>query len=99
MCLNDLNKANHLVFAANKNHCFQDGNKRISITLGSIFLLKNGYLIAAQRFLYKMETISYHLAAGRIDKDFLHEIIESIVFEVDFSESIKLRLIDCFSQE
>lgn len=94
-----IDKLTHLVFAANKNHCFQDGNKRISITLGSIFLLKNGYLIAAQRFLYKMETISYHLAAGRIDKDFLHEIIESIVNEEDFSEDIKLRLIDCFSQE
>lgn len=94
-----IDKLTHLVFAANKNHCFQDGNKRISITLGSIFLLKNGYLIAAQRFLYKMETISYHLAAGRIDKDFLHEIIESIVNEEDFSEDIKLRLIDCFSKD
>ncbi len=31
----------HLVFAANKFHCFQDGNKRISISLGAQFLLIN----------------------------------------------------------
>lgn len=73
-----IDKLTHLFFAANKSHCFQDGNKRIAISLGSIFLLKNGYLEAAQRFLYKMETISYHLAAGRIDKDFLREIIDSL---------------------
>ncbi len=94
-----IDKLTHLFFAANKSHCFQDGNKRIAISLGSIFLLKNGYLEAAQRFLYKMETISYHLAAGRIDKDFLREIIDSLVYEEDFSEEIKLKLIHCISDE
>lgn len=92
-----IDKLTHLFFVANKSHCFLDGNKRIAISLGSIFLLKNGYLDAATRFLYKMETISYHLAAGRIDKDFLREIIDSIVYEEDFSETIKLRLIHCIS--
>lgn len=94
-----IDKLTHLFFAANKSHCFQAGNKRIAISLGSIFLLKNGYLEAAQRFLYKMETISYHLAAGRIDKDFLREIIDSLVYEEDFSEEIKLKLIHCISDE
>ena len=94
-----IDKLTHLFFAANKSHCFQDGNKRIAISLGSIFLLKNGYLEAAQRFLYKMETISYHLAAGRIEKDFLREIIDSLVYEEDFSEEIKLKLIHCISDE
>lgn len=94
-----INKLTHLFFAANKSHCFQDGNKRIAISLGSIFLLKNGYLDAAQRFLYKMETISYHLAAGRIEKEFLRDIIDSMVYEEDFSEEIKLKLIHCISDE
>jgi death-on-curing protein len=94
-----LEKLAHLFFAANKSHCFQDGNKRIAISLGSIFLLKNGYLDAAQRFLYKMETISYHLAAGRIDKEFLQEIIESLVYEEDYSEEIKLKLLNCISED
>lgn len=92
-----IEKLTHLFFAANKSHCFQDGNKRIGISLGSIFLLKNGYLEAAQRFLYKMETISYHLAAGRIEKEFLKDIIESLVYEEDYSEEIKLKLLDCIS--
>lgn len=94
-----IDKLTQLFFTTNKSHCFQDGNKRIAISLGSIFLLKNGYLDAAQRFLYKMETISYHLAAGRIEKDFLKEIIDSIVYEDDFSEEIKLKLIHCISDE
>lgn len=94
-----IDKLTHLFFAANKSHCFQDGNKRIAISLGSIFLLKNGYLDAAQRFLFKTETISYHLAAGRIDKDFLKDIIDSIVYEEDYSEEIKLKLIQCMSDE
>ncbi|MFV0390292.1 MAG: type II toxin-antitoxin system death-on-curing family toxin [Paludibacteraceae bacterium] len=93
-----IDKLTHLFFSANKSHCFQDGNKRVAISLGCIFLLKNGYLDAAQRFLYKMETISYHLAAGRINKDFLRKIVDSIVYEEDFSEEIKIRLINCISE-
>jgi len=96
---NFIDKLTHLFFAANKSHCFQDGNKRIAISLGSIFLLKNGYLLAAQRFLYKMETISYHVAAGRIDKEFLKEIIDSIVYEEDYTEEIKLKLLHCISAD
>ncbi len=46
-----------------------------------------------------METISYHLATGRSDKDFLREISDSIVYEEDFSEEIKLKLIHCISDE
>ncbi len=92
-----IDKLTHLFFAANKSHCFQDGNKRIAISLGSIFLLKNGYLDAAQRFLYKMETISYHVAASRIEKELLRDIIDSIIYEEDYSEEIKLRLLSCMS--
>lgn len=92
-----IDKLTHLFFVANKSHCFQDGNKRIAISLGSIFLLKNGYLYAAQRFLYKMEVISYHVAAGRIEKEFLRDIIDSIVHEDDYSEEIKVELMHAIS--
>ena len=94
-----IDKLTHLFFAANKSHCFQDGNKRIAISLGSIFLLKNGYLDAAQRFLYKMETISYHVAASRIEKELLRDIVDSIIYEEDYSEEIKLRLLSCMSED
>ncbi|MCK4696175.1 MAG: type II toxin-antitoxin system death-on-curing family toxin [Candidatus Cloacimonetes bacterium] len=94
-----IDKLTHLFFVANKSHCFLDGNKRIAITLGSMFLLKNGFLDAAQRFLYKTEMISYQLAAGRISKDLLREIIFSIVYEDDYSEGLKLKLIEAISVE
>ena len=89
-----IDKLTYLVYVANKSHCFQDGNKRIAISLGMKFLLDNGYLFAAQRFIFKMEIVSLHLAAGRIDRDFLKKLIESIVYEEDYSESLKMELLD-----
>ena len=91
-------KLTHLFFTANKSHCFLDGNKRIAITLGSMFLLKNGFLEAAQRFLFKMEMISYQLAAGRISKELLKDIIFSVIYEDDYSEELKLKLIEAISE-
>jgi len=92
-----IEKLTHLFFEANKSHCFQDGNKRIAISLGSMFLLKNGYLEAANRFLYKMEVISYHVAANNIDKELLGRIIDSIVYQDDYSEELKLELLGCLT--
>jgi len=92
-------KLTHLLYVANKSHSFQDGNKRIAITVGSIFLLKNGYINAAKEFLYRMEIISYHVAASNIDKELLHEIITSILNEADFSEELKLKIACAISQD
>ena len=92
-------KLTHLFYVANKSHSFQDGNKRIAITVGSIFLLKNGYINAAKEFLYRMEIISYHVAASNIDKELLHEIITSILNEADFSEELKLKIACAISQD
>lgn len=89
-----VDKITHMFFCACEFHCFEDGNKRIAITLSAQFLLKNGYLSVAQSFLKEMENISYHVAAGKIDKDLLYEIMESILkgsFESD--ESLKLKII------
>lgn len=91
-------KLTHLFWVANKSHSFQDGNKRIAITACSMFLLMNGYLSVAKDFLYKMESISYHVAAGNIDKILLHEIITSILYEDDYCESLKLKLFEAFSK-
>lgn len=44
-----------------------------------------------------METISYHVAAGNIDKELLHEIITSVLYEEDFSEELKLKLIQAYT--
>lgn len=81
----------HLIWSINRNHSFSDGNKRLSITLGAQFLLLNGYMFCVKRFMEEMENISYHLAAGRIDKELLHKLIYSFLEgEDDFDEELKL---------
>jgi len=92
-------KLTHIFFCANKFHCFQDGNKRIAISIGAQFLLFNGYLSVVNRFIIEMENISYHLAAGLIDKDFLLEIITAIINDDFDNESLKLKIFNAISQE
>lgn len=87
-----IDKLTHLVYIANKSHSFQDGNKRIAISLGMKFLLDNGYLCIIQKFAHQMEMVSYQLAAGRIDKELLHSIIDSMLNEEEYSESLKIRI-------
>jgi len=91
-------KLTHLFYGANKFHCFADGNKRIAITLCAQMLLLNGYLYCAGRFLHEMENISYHVAAGRIDKDFLHEIICAFIAEEMDDEALKLKIFNAISE-
>lgn len=80
----------HLIWSINRNHAFSDGNKRLSITLGVQFLSMNGYLYCIERFLHEMENISYHLAAGRIEKVLLCRIVHSFLEnERDFNEELK----------
>lgn len=93
-------KLTHLIFAVNKNHSFSDGNKRISISLGIQFLNLNGYLYCLARFITEMENISYHLAAGLIEKELLQRVIHSILEnERDYDESLKLELLSIISQD
>lgn len=44
-----------------------------------------------------MENYSIHVASGAIDKELLKEIIESIIYEDDFNEGLKLKIIDKLS--
>ena len=92
-------KLTHLIFSTNKFHCFQDGNKRLSISLGAQFLLLNGYLYCSARFIQEMENVSYHVAAGRIDKNVLFDIICSLLNEPEFSEELKLKIYKCIKEE
>lgn len=95
-----LDKITHLFFCANKFHCFQDGNKRIAITLSAQFLLLNGYMYCASDFIRKMENISYHLAAGNIEKELLHDLIDAVINEnFDENEELKLRLLNAIQEE
>jgi death-on-curing protein len=95
-----VDKITHLFYCANKFHCFQDGNKRIAITLSAQFLLLNGYMYCAGKFIREMENISYHLAAGKIEKDLLHNIIYAIINEtLDDDEELKLRILNAIQEQ
>ncbi len=87
-------KLKHLVLAVNKFHPFTDGNKRSSLVLGAYFLEINGYDHCITRFISEMEEVVVWLAEGKIDDDLLLDIIESIIIEDEFNESIKLRIIE-----
>jgi death-on-curing protein len=91
-------KLTHLFFCACKFHCFQDGNKRIAITLSAQMLLLNGYLYCASSFIREMENISYHVAAGNIDKDLLREVIAAHLAEESDNEVLKLKILNAISE-
>ena len=88
-------KLTHLFFCTCQFHCFADGNKRLAITLCAQFLLLNGYMAVAKNFFIAMEIISYHVAAGKIDKDLLLRIMPALMdgtYEHD--EELKLEIIN-----
>ena len=90
-------KLTHLFFCACKFHCFEDGNKRIAITLCAQMLLLNGYLYCAGKFIHDMENVSYHVAAGHIDKDLLGEIITAAINDSLDDEALKLKIYHAIS--
>lgn len=95
-----LDKIIHLFFCACKFHCFEDGNKRIAITLTAQFLLINGYVAVAREFFLDMENISYHVAAGHIEVDLLRRILNAILYGTyENDESLKLEIYNAISIE
>jgi len=86
-------KLTHLFYSINKNHSFQDGNKRASIALSAYFLEINNCSFRVERFIEEMENIAVDVADNRIDKDLLFEIITSIIYDDDYSEDLKLKII------
>ena len=91
-------KLTHLFFCACKFHCFEDGNKRIAITLCAQMLLLNGYLGSVKAFIYEAENISYHVAVGSIAKELLGDwMLAVLTGQVDV-ESLKLRILNAISE-
>ena len=88
-----VDKITHLFFCTCQFHCFADGNKRLAITLSAQFLLFNGYMATAKNFFTVMENISYQVAAGKIDKELLHEIMSAVMNSTyDDDEELKLKI-------
>lgn len=91
------NKLTHLFYAINKSHAFNDGNKRSSIALSAYFLEINGWDFIVSKFIKETENFAVDVADNRIDKDLLFEIIVSILYEEDYSEELKLKIITSLS--
>ncbi|CAM4071682.1 type II toxin-antitoxin system death-on-curing family toxin [Flavobacterium weaverense] len=87
-------KLTHLVFSFNKNHGFNDGNKRTSIALGLFFLIVNDLDVFSNKFVMEMENIAVTVADNIIDKNLLLEIIYSIINDEDYSEELKLKIVN-----
>lgn len=86
-------KVSYLFYSVNKNHVFNDGNKRSSIALSAYFLEINGLGYIVSKFIELMENIAVDVADNIIDRDLLKEIITSIIYEEDFSYELKLKII------
>lgn len=91
-------KLTHLLFSACKFHCFVDGNKRIAIALCLQMMIFNGYLFHAQSLARQLESISYNVAAGRIDKDLLRDFFQALLDGDMDNEELKLRIIHAISE-
>ena len=95
-----VDKLTHLFFCTCQFHSFADGNKRLAITLSTLFLLLNGYLSIAETFLSKTENISLNVAASKIDKELLHKIMEAIMNgSYDEDEALKLEIYNAINRE
>ena len=87
-----VDKVTHLFYSIKKNHSFQDGNKRAAIILAAYFLEINGLDYRVSVFMERLENITVYVADNKIHKDLLFEIIQSIIYEADYSEELKLKI-------
>ena len=92
-------KLNHLVFAINKFHAFNDGNKRSSLVLGAYFLELNGYDYCVKKFVQEMENIVVWLAEGKISKELLLKLVTSLIVDDEYPETLKLELVEALNME
>lgn len=93
-----VSKLNYLVFRFCSGHCFNDGNKRIALTIGAYFLHKNGCPWQALTFMKRLEAIIYHIAASRIDQDLSIRIMACIVDCRDFDDGLKIDIANAMAQ-
>ncbi|MCE3261590.1 MAG: Fic family toxin [Pseudoduganella sp.] len=85
-------KVTHLFFSINKNHAFCDGNKRSGIALSAYFLHLNGFSHVVKRFVIETENVAVWVADNVINREILREIICSLLYEEDYSETLKLKI-------
>lgn len=90
-------KLTYLMFRFCSGHFFNDGNKRIALTLGTYFLHKNKYYWHACICMRTLESIIYHVATSNIDQDLLQRIVDSFMAGEDYDEALKLDIAKAMS--
>lgn len=91
-------KLTYLMYRFCSGHFFNDGNKRIALTLGAYFLHKNNYYWHACICMRTLESIIYHVAASNIDQDLLLRIVNSFLTSKDYDEELKIDIANAMSK-
>ena len=89
-------KLTQLIFAINTEPAIQD-SKCLSIALGCYFLELNGYDYVVHYFVTEMDNIVVWLGQNKISRELLIEITNSLIYEEDYSEELKLQIVNCVS--
>lgn len=91
-------KLTYLMYRFCSGHFFNDGNKRIALTLGAYFLHKNNYYWHACICMRTLESIIYHVAASNINQDLLLRIVNSFLTSKDYDEELKIDIANAMSK-
>lgn len=87
-----------LVFQFCSGHYFNDGNKRIALTLGAYFLHQNHCPWEACIFMRQFEAIVYHVAASNIDQALLLRMMRAFIAREDYEEALKIDIAKAMSR-
>lgn len=96
-----LTKVAHLIYSLNKGHCFNDGNKRTSLSATSAFLLKNHWPEKlVNLFVIQMEEVVVWVADNFIEKEDLKIICQMLLiryygYQGSLDERVKAVLDSC----
>lgn len=93
-----VDKLTYLMYRFCSGHFFNDGNKRIALTLGTYFLHKNNYYWQACVCMRALESIIYHVAASNINQELLLRIIDSFMSGKDYDEELKIDIANAMSK-
>lgn len=95
---NFLSKLSFIIHRVCDGHIFNDGNKRMGLALGGLFLQLNGLYNSNMMYIQRMEAISYHIAAGNINSTLLTKVLDSIINNKDYDEELKIELLAAFDK-
>lgn len=87
-----------LVFQFCSGHYFNDGNKRIALTLGAYFLHQNHCPWEACIFMRQFEAIVYYVAASNIDQALLLRMMRAFIAREDYDEALKIDIAKAMSR-